>query len=419
MNDNSLNAQTNNRSSPSFLAINSLAKQNLLTSSDTQSIDAKIQQKLALHSKDDSPWFIQLFLSVSGLLSGLSLIGFLALLFGDALDSSLALSIIGVILLCVSFGLFKQTHKKTHTFFSSLAFAISIAGQIFLAVAIFRYSLFEPVDVGLFMLIQMVLFILIPDFLHRLLSSLITLACLVWLMSYFGAPEAVAAVLALITAVFGLQRYELLNIVSANKRTAILQMSRSLAYASAIMLLIVSVYFITAEYGNNIITGVVRSGSSDLFFYNYPLAQGLLILVAVYTAYITMRRYRLSLFAHRNKVGMIVVASITLLGILSVYASGLLAASIVCVIAVANRQRVLLSLAIIAMVSYIFWYYYQLDTTLLVKSLSLLAVGLSVLIIRWILVQKIFAKFNISNRPLISTTELNSNHKRDNKESDE
>ena len=76
---------------------------------------------------------------------------------------------------------------------------------------------------------------------------------------------------------------------------------------------------------------------------------------------------------------------------MSVYVSGLLATSLVIVIAMANSQRVLLGVSIAALVGYIFWYYYQLDTSLLIKAISMLIVGIGMLLLRWRLIQRYFA----------------------------
>ncbi len=52
----------------------------------------------------------------------------------------------------------------------------------------------------------------------------------------------------------------------------------------------------------------------------------------------------------------------------------------------ANSQRVLLTLGIAALVGYIFWYYYQLDTSLLIKSISMFVIGVAILLMRWLLI---------------------------------
>ena len=81
---------------------------------------------------------------------------------------------------------------------------------------------------------------------------------------------------------------------------------------------------------------------------------------------------------------------------MSIYVSGLLATSLIIIIATANSQRVLLGLSVIALVGYIFWYYYQLDTSLLVKSASMLVIGIALLLLRWLLIKGYFAQIKSS-----------------------
>ncbi|WP_352339440.1 DUF4401 domain-containing protein [Psychrobacter sp. 16-MNA-CIBAN-0192] len=140
------------------------------------------------------------------------------------------------------------------------------------------------------------------------------------------------------------------------------------------MLILFSVYIVQAEYNRDFV--------SNSFIYNYILAQGLLILASLYATYLILKRYQI---APLTKPSLIIMSIVIILGILSIYVSGLLATSLVIAIAFANSQRVLLGLGIVALVSYIFWYYYQLDTSLLIKSSSMLIIGLVVLLLRELL----------------------------------
>ena len=122
----------------------------------------------------------------------------------------------------------------------------------------------------------------------------------------------------------------------------------------------------------------------EAFSYNYYLAQGLLTLASLYAAYLILKRYHIKLL---SAAGLLISAAIIILGVISIYVSGLLATSLIIIIATANSQRVLLGLGVIALVGYIFWYYYQLDTTLLVKSASMLVIGIALLLLRWLLIK--------------------------------
>lgn len=114
------------------------------------------------------------------------------------------------------------------------------------------------------------------------------------------------------------------------------------------------------------------------------------MLASLYAAYLILKRYNIALF---SKPSLIIMGAIIVLGVISIYAAGLLATCLIIVIAMANSQRLLLGLGVLALVGYIFWYYYQLDTSLLVKSGSMLIIGIVVLLMRWLLVRRYFTDY--------------------------
>jgi hypothetical protein len=214
---------------------------------------------------------------------------------------------------------------------------------------------------------------------------MVALGCVIYLLNFYYLPELNLGLLALMTAVTNLQRYSILQRISVKWRLAAFAISKALSYASALMLLSISVYFIAAEYGGGFDS---LDNYGETFNYNYYLAQGLLTLASLYAALLILKRYQVKLL---SAAGFIIVFAIAILGIMSIYVSGLLTTSLIIVIAVANSQRVLLGLGITALVGYIFWYYYQLDTSLLVKSASMLSIGIGLLLMRWLLIKRYFA----------------------------
>ena len=335
-------------------------------------------------SQQDNPWFLQALFGFSGLFASLFFVGFLTLLLFETrvFDSSVGLLLIGLVLSATGFTLFRNERLRDNAFMSSLAFAVSVAGQAYVAFALLNGDLYQPVDVWLFLMLQGFMTLVMSNRVYRLLSAMITLCCLVYLLSFYRVSEISLGLLALIAIATNLQRYELLQRVPVKWRASFADVLSAIAYASAIVLLGVSVYFIAAEYGGSF------DNYGDTFIYNYYLAQGLLTFASLYAAYLIFKRYSVNLL---SKSGGLIICAIVVLGIMSVYVSGLLATSLIIVIAMANSQRVLLGLGIFALVSYIFWYYYQLDTSLLVKSGSMLIIGIIMLLTRWLLISRYFA----------------------------
>ena len=357
---------------------------------DAQNVNHELLS--SAQSEARSPWFISLFFGMSGILASLFFIGFLTLLLDNTglLDSTLAVFIIGGILSVIGGFLFYNARIRHSPFWNSLAFAITLAGQGYIAYALLASEIAEPLNIMLLLLVQLLMTVAIPNFIYRLLSATLALSCLFYLLNYYHLSEVSLGLLALITSVTHLQRYRLAAFIPTKWRMNALEITNAIGYASAYVLLSVSVYFIAAKYGNSFDS---LDSYGEAFSYNYYLAQGLLTLASLYAAYLILKRYQVKL---RSTAGLLISAAIVLLGIMSIYVSGLLATSLIIIIATANSQRVLLGLGVIALVGYIFWYYYQLDTSLLVKSASMLVIAITLLLLRWLLIKSYFAQIKPS-----------------------
>lgn len=356
---------------------------------DTQNVSDKLLNNAAAAH---SPWFISLLFGFSGVFASLFFIGFLTLLLGSTglLDSTLAVFIIGALISVIGGCLFYNARIRHSPFWSSLAFAITLAGQGYIAYALLASEMAEPLNILLLLLVQLFMTVVLPNFIYRLLSATLALVCLFYLLTYYHLSEVSLGLLALITSVAHLQRYTLAAFISHKWRARFFDISRAIGYASAYILLLVSVYFIAAEYGNSLDN---LNSYGEAFSYNYYLAQGLLTLASLYAAYLILKRYHIKLL---STAGLLISAAIIILGVASIYVSGLLATSLIIIIATANSQRVLLGLGIIALVGYIFWYYYQLDTSLLLKSASMLVIAIALLLLRWRLIKSYFAHIKSS-----------------------
>ncbi len=360
---------------------------------DTQNVSDKLLNNA--ESAARSPWFISLLFGMSGILASLFFIGFLTLMLDNTglLDSTLAVIIIGALLSIIGGFLFYNARSRHSPFWNGLAFAITLAGQGYIAFALLASEIAEPLNIMLLLLVQLLMTIVIPNFIYRLLSATLALSCLFYLLNYYHLSEVSLGLFALITSVTHLQRYTLAAFIPTKWRTSFFDISSAIGYASAYVLLNISVYFIAAEYSNSFDNLDSLDNYGEAFSYNYYLAQGLLTLASLYAAYLILKRYHIKLL---SAAGLLISAAIIILGVISIYVSGLLATSLIIIIATANSQRVLLGLGVIALVGYIFWYYYELDTTLLVKSASMLVIAIALLLLRWLLIKGYFANIKSS-----------------------
>ena len=245
---------------------------------DAQNVNHELLS--SAQSEARSPWFISLFFGMSGILASLFFIGFLTLLLDNTglLDSTLAVFIIGGILSVIGGFLFYNARIRHSPFWNSLAFAITLAGQGYIAYALLASEIAEPLNIMLLLLVQLLMTVAIPNFIYRLLSATLALSCLFYLLNYYHLSEVSLGLLALITSVTHLQRYTLAAFIPTKWRMNALEIMSAMGYASAYVLLSISVYFIAAEYGNSL------NNYGESFSYNYYLAQGLLTLASLYAA---------------------------------------------------------------------------------------------------------------------------------------
>lgn len=375
----------------------------LHTNINTTNNNANINSSDAIKNSNnaaDSPWYIQVFLGGSGILASLFFVGFLTLLLFQASifeNTSLQL-VIGIVLSVIGWVLFQQKALNRSPFWQSVAFAISAAGQLYVVFAIFSSEFGSPLNTWLLLGLQVLMTLIMPSFVYRLCSSVVALGCVAYLLGTHQLPELILGTLALIMTVANLQRNTLLQRLPNAWRTSVIDISHAVTYASASWLIVFSVYIVNAEYSRDFI--------SNMFVYNYSIAQGLLIAASLYATYLLLKRYNYALF---SKPSLITMSIVVLLSVLSVYAAGLLAISLIIISAMANSQRVLLGIGVFALISYIFWYYYQLDTSLLLKSVSMLLIGISILLLRWWLLKYINSS-DINDRQIDKNAEKKENN---------
>ena len=345
----------------------------------------------------DTPWYISTLMALSGVISGFFLISIFSILFSGIFNNVKMLCSFALIMSGIGFGLFwlantrMQAHSA-HTFIQSLGFAIAMAGQIYTCMALGESSLTQPQIAMILLLIQSVLILIMPTFLYRLISSLLGLGCVLFLLDYYQASQLSLALLALLCSALTLQSDDFIGWLSNKYQRYAQHIIHPLSYACSLTLLTFSVFFIVQEHSH---------------YGDYPLtqnllSQGLLIIASLYATWLILRRYGIAL---RSQPALLICAAVIIIGLLSLYVTGLLAASLVIIIAFANRQKTLLGLGIFALTSYIFWYYYQMDTTLLVKSASMLSVGVALLFLRWLLLKPSFISFISAHTQLRQTGE--------------
>lgn len=335
-----------------------------------------------------TPWFIQLFFGLSGVLISVFVLVIVALmLIAQSVDLTPALFITVAVILS-GLGYVMLAHvSRAAPFLSGLALSLAIGAQGYWLMGLIAYPYFDKgygslsAQLVALILVELVLTLLMPSFFYRLISSAIMLASLLYWLQLLGLSSLGLAVLATVFISTTMFAYRLSNWFPKRFLMTGWSVLQALMWSSALLLMTMAIFFIQisqffANFG-------AEGADYTLDTYRPILSQGLLALVAAASALLLFRRYDRPLLSLPS---LLIVIAIIAVGAISIWASGLLAIALVMIVAFANGERLLQAVATLLLACYAFWYYYQLDTSLLIKSAMLLALALVCLLLRALMV---------------------------------
>lgn len=123
------------------------------------------------------PWFVSIVLGCAGWLAGIFGLVFLSIIFSP--DTAPGLSLMGAVLLAAAYGLYAV--DRENAFLDQLALALSIAGQLALAMAAWQATHSAAGTAAGMTLLQVALVLMLPNRLAKLLSTFF--ACIAWALS--------------------------------------------------------------------------------------------------------------------------------------------------------------------------------------------------------------------------------------------
>lgn len=136
---------------------------------------------------NERPWYISIVLGCSGWLAGLFALACVALFFKP--DTPVGFALAGLILLSTAFGLYAA--DRSGAFLDQLALAFSIAGQLALAWAAGDAFKSDAATAALVAVMQIVLLLVMPNALAKVLAALF--ACCAWALAirfaWWGASD--------------------------------------------------------------------------------------------------------------------------------------------------------------------------------------------------------------------------------------
>lgn len=332
----------------------------------------RLQEK-QLISEDASPtsatslWYVSLMQGFAGWLAALFMLGFVGTAFTWLFryDNELLLIVAGLGT-CVAAYLIQRSNLSS-VFIGQLAIATSLCGQLMVAWSLFDLFDFREIYAYLALgIFQAVLAILMPNYLHRVLSSWFSVIAFSWLLHRLGIFGLGTAVVASLFIVLSLKQDRWA------RYTTILQ---PILLGLAISLIQVSSHSL---FGTEILSLYGKAEISTFHSYAPYLGLGVTFLSYIYLLSHIFKRYA---FGKEHLQKYIFWSLALLFGLASLPVQGVTAALLVLIAGFYMQRITLTVLGLISIICFFSWYYYSLHETLLIKSIWLGLFGTLLIII--------------------------------------
>ena len=328
-------------------------------------LQAKLLSSEKQVSQSSSLWYITLLQAFSGWVAALFFVLFVAITFGGLIDdSAIAFFIIGVPSLIFAY---KMLRSEQSEIWEHFALAISMTGQVMVTVGFSILLDYENMEsIALFVaLFQAFLVWKMPNYIHRLLSTLFMSSAFAYFFYSIGEPSIYLIVLNVTVVWIWLHQFTLGEDI---KRT------QAISYG----LLLSFLWFkIATLYSHTTVTL-----GFDISNYYIPnsiaeIASGIILLSLVWR--LLKREYQVT----NQKIIIFALGGALIFSLLSMKAIGLTTAVTIVILGFATSHRLLFVLGIISLLFFISNYYYFTGVTLLDKAYILAIVGVALLLARW------------------------------------
>jgi hypothetical protein len=313
-----------------------------------------------------APWFVRLMLGIAGWIGALFLLGFVGAGFAFVIKTSGAAFVVGAGACAAAMAILRAVPKSD--FVAQFGLAVSLAGQALMVFGAAQWFERSVMGIALYVALQQaLLFVLVPNFVHRLWTALSCALAATYAMLdaglYAFTPAATTAVFAWAAlSEFKLARHG--------------EMLRAGVYGLALAAVVAAVMHghllgaLSLGFGRR----VVDLGQTGVW-----LGRIASLVVLVGAVLMLLRREGLALSSGQGRIGL---TGAVILGLASIKAPGVGPAAAILIVGYANADRVLAGLGIFALLGYLSHYYYSLQATLLEKSGLLVASGIALLAAR-------------------------------------
>ena len=315
-----------------------------------------------------TPWYVRVMLGVAGLIAAIFLLGFIGVGVAFVIKSQTASIAVGLMVITASYAIFRLAPRND--FSTMFALAVSLAGQalvIFGLFGVFSSGHEKSFPWGTVALFEAALALVISNFTHRAISAFgagaaFGFACGAWGANAI-APGVVAAAIA----------YIWLNEMRLGRLHSVVT---PVGYGLTLAFVLIEGM---AQFGH---TMMMMFGPRAQAAQLPGVGESFVALALFVSVWMLLKRAAWPLHGMRAALALIAAAVI---GIVSWKAPGIAGGLMIALLGYANGNRGLTALGIVALLMYVSSYYYLLETTLLVKAGVLLATGLVLLAVRWVM----------------------------------
>ncbi|MEI6714403.1 MAG: DUF4401 domain-containing protein [Verrucomicrobiota bacterium] len=319
----------------------------------------------------DAPWFVRLMLGFAGWVGALFLLAFLGAGFATILKTPTITFCLGIAVCVVATAIFRAKQKSD--FVAQFGLAISLTGQILIAYGPIHWlEGSNSLICSCIALEQVALFFLVPNFTHRIWCAWATITATSLTLTNLGLDAFTPALTTALVAWLTLSEFTLTRYISV---------VRAAIYGSAIVA--IQTAFFRGPQVSKVISGNM-SPTLDFGATGFYLGHCAVILVLIGALLTLLKRECVAPF---SKCGKIACSATLTLGLTAIKAPGIAPTLTILLLGFANADRLLTGLGIFSLLVYTSYYYYSLESTLLVKSFLLMTLGMVLLLTRILLRQ--------------------------------
>jgi hypothetical protein len=313
------------------------------------------------------PWYVRALTGIAGWIAAGFLLGFIGVAL-DFIDSNTSSIIAGLVLIAAAYGLLRNVAR--HAFGSQFAIAMSLAGQGLVWMGI-EPDLRPPhVDWLIIAAFQAALAVVLPNFVLRVWCAGAAALATAMLLLASGAYFLSIGVLAAATALVWLYEFTWPRVNSV---------LRAIGYGLTLALVVLqaTVFFVASVDGWLLYKVDALLGWAPQWL--GWLLPGIVLVAVVWR----LHARRGEDFEEKNTLVALFAAALVTAA--SFKAPGIATGLTLVLLGYANANRSLVGLGLLALLSYLSAYYYLLESTLLMKSLTLALTGAVLIGVRFML----------------------------------